>query len=403
MRSIAINSKARVRASSRSAPRASIMSAPTNASPYLNIFDLAAAASTSSSSSEDELAMAMGTFHRIFKTSYGHARCKVPAILAKKYQTREDNEQNVVAVTNRLENQMAFFNKERTKKPQTFVQKQLQGSSVALTDTTGNGERCDFCNWRQMTAEDSFGRIERDHAVSGSNLFKYGAPFHGLALFKHHDPLSFDLHQLADLLAVSNEWFEQARQVNSADHQGDLHSFFLWNSLARAGASQYHGHAQLMLTSDPLPIHIRTSEAQIKYGSLYPGQSYARDLIVALDQVGLAASISDNCFIAASPCPIKDMETIILGPKELNHPSFVKALFVSLRTLIDDLGVESFNVGIIKEVLEGRIVARIVSRGKVSQTASDFGALEVIGGASIGHTDPYVVIEAIRKKMTSLH
>ena len=41
------------------------------------------------------------------------------------------------------------------------------------------------------------------------------------------------------------------------------------------------------------------------------------------------------------------------------------------------------------------VVARIVSRGRLSSAASDFGGLEVFGGASIGHTDPYRVHEAL--------
>ncbi len=32
--------------------------------------------------------------------------------------------------------------------------------------------------------------------MTGSNLFKYGEPAHGLVLFKHHDPLAFDLEQV---------------------------------------------------------------------------------------------------------------------------------------------------------------------------------------------------------------
>lgn len=42
------------------------------------------------------------------------------------------------------------------------------------------------------------------------------------------------------------------------------------------------------------------------------------------------------------------------------------------------------------------VVARLVSRGKLSSQASDFGGLEVFGGASIGHTDPFRVVDALR-------
>ena len=61
------------------------------------------------------------------------------------------------------------------------------------------GKGCDFCSWQELTARDSFGRIENEHAVTGSNLFKF-TQHHGLVLFKHHDPLSFTEAQLGGLL-----------------------------------------------------------------------------------------------------------------------------------------------------------------------------------------------------------
>jgi hypothetical protein len=48
------------------------------------------------------------------------------------------------------------------------------------------------------------------------------------------------------------------------------------------------------------------------------------------------------------------------------------------------------------------VVARIVSRGRLTSLASDFGGLEVFGGASIGHTDPFAVVEALRKAQAAL-
>jgi len=42
---------------------------------------------------------------------------------------------------------------------------------------------------------------------------------------------------------------------------------------------------------------------------------------------------------------------------------------------------------------------RLVSRGPLSSKASDFGGLEVFGGASIGHTDPYAVMSALDVQM----
>lgn len=43
---------------------------------------------------------------------------------------------------------------------------------------------------------------------------------------------------------------------------------------------------------------------------------------------------------------------------------------------------------------------RVVSRGKLSSRASDFGGLEVFGQASIGNTDPYLVFKALKATLS---
>lgn len=45
---------------------------------------------------------------------------------------------------------------------------------------------------------------------------------------------------------------------------------------------------------------------------------------------------------------------------------------------------------------------RIVSRGKMSSKASDFGGLEVFGRASSGNTDPYFVFAALQSQLRIL-
>jgi len=51
---------------------------------------------------------------------------------------------------------------------------------------------------------------------------------------------------------------------------------------------------------------------------------------------------------------------------------------------------------------KGPVVARIVSRGKLTSVASDFGCLEVFGGASIGHTDPFVLVEQLDAQLSAM-
>lgn len=44
---------------------------------------------------------------------------------------------------------------------------------------------------------------------------------------------------------------------------------------------------------------------------------------------------------------------------------------------------------------------RIASRGNLASKASDYGGLEVFGGASIGHTDPFDVIAAVDHQLAA--
>ena len=141
-------------------------------------------------------------------------------------------------------------------------------------------------------------------------------------------------------------------------------------------------------------------------------------------------------FVYPSLTPVKDQELVILG-SEMHSTSFSAALHGVLRTLIDDLGSQTFNIVIFgmhvaprtpeassapsdelqsgllesESSVEGAqgegaawsalvrpVVARIVVRGPANAKASDFGALEVLCGASIGRTDPYRMHEALQRR-----
>lgn len=140
--------------------------------------------------------------------------------------------------------------------------------------------------------------------------------------------------------------------------------------------------------------------------------------------------------------PFLASPTAIAG-SSLSSPAFIRALHASLRALIDDMGINCFNVGMYNidtaqcrplgsqhgdavgrtggssppwdlSLLEDNcqpsstdsgdccskpVVARIVSRGRISAPASDFGCLEVVGGASIGHTDPYKLMATVEARL----
>ncbi|GMH32491.1 hypothetical protein BSKO_00325 [Bryopsis sp. KO-2023] len=344
-------------------------------------------------------------FDRIFDIRAEVATCSAGLALSEKYGVARDNEQLVVSVSNRFSLEQTWFNEERTNKPQSF--KRTDG----LLDPTNGGLTCDFCNWKEFTAVDDFGRAERPHAVTGSNLFKYCAPSHGIVLFKNHHPLNFTQAEVADLLSVSQEWISKAHGLHGNAH----HPLFVWNCLARAGASQFHGHAQVMLSRVPFPADERMKQVTQLYEAAHPGQNYMIDLVRAHQCTGVllcCGDAFDRCFSYPSLTPWKDMEVVILG-SSIESPSFQKLLYTVLRMLVDDFGAASFNVGIqgiqpqnaengdVSKPVNwwgeniSRVLARVVSRGKLTSMASDFGGLEVLGGASIGHTDIYRIARVL--------
>jgi len=355
----------------------------------------------------------------------------------------EKNVQHVISVRNKITGDVTWFNSARKTKPQTFKPGSGALGASSLDPTGGGGPHaCDFCAWETLTAEDEFGRIEGPHCVSASNLFKYAAPSQGVIIFKNlHDPLCSSLAYVKDLLDVASRWFKAAsaehassksktkQHANAATGGALLHPLLVWNCLPRAGASQFHGHAQVMLSATPLPVQQRESLACDAYAVEYDFSDYYEDIVAAHETLGLAVrfpqisplrpihSATAAAAVAyASLCPVKDAEIVVHG-SSLHCPAFQTLVFAALRALIDELGVCSFNAGIHNIVLldddEGPrlgergasrenerrsakpVVARIVSRGKIGNVASDFGGLEVFTGASIGHTDPFQVKAAL--------
>jgi hypothetical protein len=126
-----------------------------------------------------------------------------------------------------------------------------------------------------------------------------------------------------------------------------------------------------------------------------------------------AAAAATAAAAYASLCPWKDSEIVVHGAA-LTCPAFQALLHAALRALINELGVRAFNASVHNIQLPASrrqagggggtsaarpVVARIVSRGQPSAVASDFGGLEVFGGASIGHTDPWRVAEALGRAL----
>lgn len=155
--------------------------------------------------------------------------------------------------------------------------------------------------------------------MTASNLFKYCGPEHGLLLFKRHHPLQFTADEVAQLLSCAAQWFSSAAALHSQGGAATLSSaasglvsdvvpagssglfpMLLWNCMPRAGASQFHGHAQVALCQVPFPSDLQLSIAQHSYAASHNGASCFDDSRAAHDALGLAVShgdAEDRCYL----------------------------------------------------------------------------------------------------------
>jgi hypothetical protein len=349
--------------------------------------------------------------NRIFEVRRHHAPAVVSPELELKYGSKASQE--VVSIRNRFEETAVFYNPERSRKPQNFVRTHKEGQATSSTRSAGGGAGCDFCDFQRLTAVDTFGRIEGEHVTTASNLFKYIGPYQAVSFLKHrHDLLDFSLAEFQDYLNVGARWFRAAEADwrQRGGDVGDLSPMILWNGGERSGASQRHSHMQLLLSACGFPEQARQVKLTRQYNALHG--DYVSDLVAAHGEVGLAHTF-ESASVFASLCPLKSRDIMVVGSNGVEDRAFQRLLFCGLRTLIDELGSSSFNMGIycvedpdskVEGLTGGRIIGRIVSRGQDGSTslASDFGGLEVFGGASIGADTPWSVKAALDRQLEEL-
>ncbi len=348
-------------------------------------------------------------FKAIFHVSSATGRMKVPSSFKDKMRTYFGNKdidgniiesadevierigtQKVVKTYNKWSGEGSLFNSLRASRPGMKSEELVKEKQKIKEYLEKSKDGCDFCDPKKYTPEDVFGRIEGKHCITGANVAKYDA-WSSMIFFKKHDPLDFTLEELSDYIDTGFKWF---KKVNSHDKQFKF-PFFLWNCLPKAGASQIHGHAQILMTDNIPYAKIEILRKMFRNYMRLTGRNYFKDIYHVHNALGLALE-DVNGF--ASITPLKEKEFIIISKENPSKKDDVKeAIYRVLRCYIDKLGVSSFNMAIScpesRETMFPYII-RIVDRGHIFKSTSDIGAMELYGSSVISD-DPYNVIKAI--------
>ncbi|MBE2899626.1 hypothetical protein DNK57_02115 [Methanothermobacter thermautotrophicus] len=328
-------------------------------------------------------------FNRIYEVGCSHGSLKVTGGLEKRFDKNfieSVKEQKIIRVYNRWTGEGALFNSFRLKKP---VMDHGDAKKI-LKELLRDDARCDFCMPELYTPEDDFGRVRGQHSITASNIAKYDA-WSGLLIFRKHNPLDFSFEELSDYLSTASKWFELA-----AKSSGFRFPFIVWNCMPRAGASQIHGHMQLLLGERPYGKVSFLEEASRRYLETY-GSSYQDDVFRVHSAIGLGAEYGDVS-VYASITPVKEREINITFKSEFGGDRKLQmCLFKILRCLIDEAGVCSFNLSIHPFNQDMNIpgIIRIVDRGSITSKSSDIGGMELFGSSVIG-SDPYMIFDKIK-------
>eukprot|EP00057_Strongylocentrotus_purpuratus_P034152 XP_794125.3 PREDICTED: uncharacterized protein LOC589390 [Strongylocentrotus purpuratus] len=347
-----------------------------------------------------------------FTTIYSISRRTGHVVIPETFQTKvlkwlgNDEEllkevklQHITSIFNRYTHESAIFNPLRAKRPGATD----PGEDIDqyIEELISSSQNCDFCDFKFKTAEDTFGRIESEHAVTASNTFKYDA-YHALIILKSHHPLKFSEEQFLDMFDVAMKWF---LKVHSTDKQY-VYPHLMWDTLPKASASQIHPHAQASVSSERhygLMEHIRLSA--LEYSLKNNGQNYFTDLIQVHNALGLTTKFGEATAMAYLT-PKKDYEVMIISP--MAGKDFIRLLYYTIRAFIDDLHLYAWSLAIFLPKLEPYgipkaedipAVARIISRGPPTNPRNDISAMELFAASNV-NIDPFSVIEHIKMSVS---
>jgi len=330
-----------------------------------------------------------------------------PEIMKRLGEADQVKRQKIIKVTNLITWESSLFNELRSRRP--FQSRDY----VELEEELRRREACHFCIPKAyyVTPGDVFigdpqhekdvsyrGRIQKETCFSASNFSKYDG-YHGLVIFKDHDPFSFE--DIRDYIDCALQW---AGMAHENDREA-IYFFLLWNCLWKAGGSIIHGHIQMSLSKG---LHYGRVEQLLRAANGYEGD-YFGDLFRIHELLGLGIR-TRGVEVMAYLTPIKEKETLLLA-QDLDK--MVEILPMVLRCLYDKLGVRSFNLALIaaphavfpdvEEAEEKRwegfpFIVRIVDRGDLANRTADMGAMELYASSVIS-TDPYQVMEELKQAL----
>lgn len=303
--------------------------------------------------------------------------------------------QDIIHITNMYTRETTVFNPLRDKRPVTKPKESEEAYLERITKESAIN--CDFCKYKNYTAEHDFGRVESELSFSASNIFKLDR-LHAVITIKDHDPVNWSYEQYMDMMRLTNVWLDKAFKSEPEA----MYPAIIWDLLPKSGSSQLHPHDQVFLSPNRYQGMV---ENWRRGGQDYYADhrsNYFTDLITLYSALGLAVPFK-SAVALASLTPRKDNEVDIIAPEA--NDDFFQLIYYVLRGFMDDHKKYSFSLGggyppLDKGCKAGRIPAfvRIITRGVMTEIRTDISALELFTATNV-NIDPYKVINIIKESI----
>ncbi|CAF4196508.1 unnamed protein product, partial [Rotaria socialis] len=244
---------------------------------------------------------------------------------------------------------------------------------------------CDLCNYQNMTAIDSLGRMENQYAYSAANAFKFDQ-WHSMFMPRQHDITKLTFKEMKDVFTLAWKWF-QAVHKQSPSHRFPT---MLWDSLPHGGASQVHPHVHATLHSD----HYYGQFESIRFAS----ERYYRDhenvkkhhqknYFRAIQDIHMAfnLTVSFNGITVLVPITSRKEYDIIVLAENFDE-RFIKVIYQIVQGYFNKLKQYSFSSCLYLPPLSPNqddsgltpIYYRIIPRGQVSSLLSEVSSLDLL-------------------------
>jgi hypothetical protein len=327
-------------------------------------------------------------FNRIFEIREGEAKIKIPERakeVVQKYGPLESfTKQKIVRIKNLISGEETTYNEARCKRPLP------QSSKASMQKLIEESEKsCVFCQGK--TVEDLVGRIEKETCYTCGNLASYDV-YSSMAVSKWHDPLKITRKLISDYLDAADEWWKKVYEIDPKAKYPSLG----WNFGPKAGASQIHGHIQLISSYWP----DRAAKEKFDYSSFYKEvfkDDYWKDIYKVHEALGIGFKCGEAKILAILT-PQLDKELMMIGENldELKEP-----IYGCLQLYLEK--GENFNLSISVPPFENLwkgfpYIVGIQSKGSVESLIANSGVRESsLVKVPIVQTDPFSLAKELKK------